>query len=77
MQLRAIFSIEHLRTRTGRRIEGKLMAPSAFAKVFEGKPNGPDLQLDDTDTSYDDILTALTDPIYWGRRAPTAGKKKS
>jgi hypothetical protein len=72
LHLRAIFSIEHKKARTGRRIEGRLMAPSAFAKVFEAKPNGPDLQkqVDATDTSYDDILTALTDAIYWGREDP-------
>ncbi len=55
------------------------MAPSAFAKVFEAKPNGPDLQksIDPTDTSYDDILTALTDPIYWGREDPKAKSSNS
>jgi len=74
LHLRAIFSIEHKKARTGRRIEGRLMAPSAFAKVFEAKPNGPDLQhqIDPTDTSYDDILTALIDPVYWGRQDPAA-----
>lgn len=78
MELRQIFSIEHKRSRDGRRIEGRLMAPSAFAKVFEAKANGPDLQaaIDPADTSYDDILTALTDPIYWGREAPKPSKTK-
>ena len=78
LHLRAIFSIEHKKARTGRRIEGRLMAPSAFAKVFEAKPNGPDLQkqIDPTDTSYDDILTAISDPIYWGREDPKAKSGK-
>lgn len=78
MQLRQIFSIEHKRTREGRRIEGRLMAPSAFAKVFEAKVNGPDLQrmIDGSDTSYDDILTTLVEPIYWGREAPKPPKDK-
>ena len=74
-----IFSIEHKKTRSaGARVEGMLKAPSAFAKVFESKPNGPDLQqqIDPTDTSYDDILTTLTDPIYWGREAPKSWTKK-
>lgn len=78
LHLRQIFSIEHKKARTGRRIEGRLMAPSAFAKVFEAKPNGPDLQkqIDADDTSYDDILTALSDPIYWGREDPKAKPSK-
>jgi hypothetical protein len=74
-----IFSIEHRKNaRVGARVEGKLMAPSAFAKVFEAKPNGPDLQrqIDPDDTAYDDILTTLSDPIYWGREAPKPGKTK-
>lgn len=72
MQVRQIFSIEHKKSRQGRRIEGRLMAPSAFAKVYEAKVNGPDLQrsIDLDDTSYDDILTAHTDPLYWGRDKP-------
>lgn len=74
-----IFSIEHTRSASkGARVEGMLKAPSAFAKIFEAKPNGPDLQrqIDPDDRSYDDILTALTDPIYWGRKAPTAANTK-
>ena len=78
LQIRQIFSVEHKRSREGRRIEARLMAPSAFAKVFEAKANGPDLQrlIDPADTSYDDILTALTDPIYWGRQAPKPSNTK-
>lgn len=75
-----IFSVEHTKTQGGgARVEGMLKAPSAFAKVFEAKPNGPDLQrqIDPDDTSYDDILTALTDPIYWGRKAPKPATTKS
>ena len=74
-----IFSIEHTKSASkGARVEGVLKAPSAFAKVFEAKPNGPDLQrqIDPDDTSYDDILTALTDPIYWGRKAPKAASTR-
>lgn len=74
LQVRRIYAIEHRRSKAGRRIVGTLMAQSAFAKVYEAKTNGPDLQkrIDPDDTSYDDILTALTDPIYWGRDAPKA-----
>lgn len=74
LQVRRIYSIEHRKTKSGRRIVGTLMAQSAFAKVCEAKTNGPDLQkrIDPADTSYDDILTALTDPIYWGRDTPKA-----
>lgn len=76
LQVRRIYAIEHRRSKAGRRIVGTLMAQSAFAKVYEAKTNGPDLQkrIDPDDTSYDDILTALTDPIYWGRDAPKAKK---
>lgn len=75
----AIFDIEHtISANGGAQVKGTLKAPSAFAKVFEAKPNGPDLQrqIDPADTSYDDILTALSDPIYWGRAAPKAGNSK-
>jgi hypothetical protein len=78
MHLRQIFSVEHKRSGEGRRVIARLMAPSAFAKVFEAKRNGPDLQrlIDATDTGWDDALTTLVDPIYWGRAAPKANGGK-
>lgn len=80
LHIRQIYAIEHKRSRNdGRRISARLMAPSAFAKVYEAKTNGPDLQsrIDPADTSYNDIQTALTDPIYWGREAPKPSKTKA
>lgn len=80
LHIRQIYAIEHKRSRSdGRRISARLMAPSAFAKVYEAKTNGPDLQsrIDPADTSYNDIQTTLTDPIYWGREAPKPSKAKA
>lgn len=79
MQLRQIFSVEHLGGRDGKRIMARLMTPAAMAKVFEAKRNGPDLQklIDPDDTSYADIIAAASETIYWGRKDPAATKTKS
>lgn len=75
LHLRQIYSIEHTRTRNGRRVEAVLQTPGALAKVREGKRNGPELQrdIDPTDTGLDDAITTGSDPIYWGQRAPAPG----
>ena len=80
LHIRQIYSIEHTTSQeAGRRISARLMAASTMAKVYEAKTNGPDLQsrIDPADTSYNDIQTALTDPIYWGREAPKPSKTKA
>lgn len=77
IDIRKIWDVRHTRTANGgRRITAVLRTPAALAKVVEAKRNGPDLQaqIDAADTGYRDILTALSDPIYWGRSAPKAKK---
>lgn len=72
LHVRQVFSIEHRKSKAGRRIVGTLATPAAFARIVEAKKNGPDLQkqIDPTDTGYNDVLEAMRDPVYWGRATP-------
>jgi hypothetical protein len=79
IDVRQIWDIQHLRSSSGgRRVRAILKSPGALAKVVEAKRNGPDLQkiIDAADTGYRDILSTMSEPIYWGRKPPKTIKTK-
>jgi hypothetical protein len=72
MYVRQIFTIEHLKSRDGRRVRAKLSTAAAFARISEAKVSGPDLQkqIDPSDDGFRDVVATVSDTIYWGRQPP-------